>query len=207
VSDGPTPTAERAAGDGACGNRPPCLIDLINVIAGAVFVRTGAADRVWRAIEPPTAWRTGPAWQATFAYFCLCAAGWGVLNVALVAAVPRAIPLERIVLRAGRFIVAACAVVIIQVLAPAAWPAIACAAALPPMLLAREPRHVGRRVLAWAWVAAGIAVAGLLVHPYFVGMPPFVPRLALCLTAWRMVGKFRPLRLGARDAWTPDWLP
>ena len=185
----------------------PLFIDLTNLAAGAALVWTGAADRLWRAIEPATPWRNGPAWQATFGYFCLCAGGWAILNIVLFALARRDVPLERIALRAGRFIVAACAVTIIQVLAPAAWPIAACAAALPPVLLTDPRRTMRQRAIAWSWLASGIGVASLLVDRYFVGLPTFVPRLALCLTAWRLLGAWSPLRIGRGDLWTPDWLP
>jgi len=185
----------------------PAVIDRINLAAAAAFVWTGAADRLWRAMEPTTAWRTGPAWQATLAYFAACAFTWAALNLALFALIRRSFPLERVALRAARSVVAACAITAIQVLAPPVWPAVACAMLLPPMLLSWPQASVARRLLAWAWISAGIALSGLLVHPYFVGTPTFVPRLALCLTAWRLLAARRPLRLDPREAWTPDALP
>ena len=204
--------AQTAGGPAAAGARPArftssLFINVSNLLAGAALVWSGAADRLWRAIEPETPWRNGPAWQATFAYFCLCAAGWAVLNVALFAIAHRAVSLEQIVLRAGRFVVAACAVTIIQVLMPAAWPLLACAAALPPALLSGGRQRGRWRWLAWAWLATGVGLASLLIDRYFVGTPTFVPRLALCLTAWRLLAARWPLLIGGRGAWIPDWLP
>jgi hypothetical protein len=179
-------------------------VDLINLAAGAAFVWSGAADRSWRAVEPAMPWRTGPAFEATLLYLALCAAGWAGMNWILAAALRTGASTERIVLRAGRFVVASAVVVVIQVLALPVWPAVAILILLPPSLLAGSDGTIVRRVLAWAWVATGICLAGLLFHPWFLGRPEFIPRLAVCLTAWRLVGG-RMLRTA--HPWTPDWLP
>src|SRR5689334_12179707 len=40
----------------------------INTAGTIVFLRTGAADALWRHIAPEVPWRTGPAWSATMLY-------------------------------------------------------------------------------------------------------------------------------------------
>lgn len=92
---------------------------------------------------------------------------------------------------AARALVASCVLVAIQVLMPSIWLPVALATLLLAMLIdaciVRE--SLRRTVIAWAWSGAGVALATLLVHPYFIGLPLFVVRLAVVMTVWDAVGE------------------
>ena len=180
------------------------LLTLINLLAGAAFVWTKSADRLWASIEPALPWRTGPAWSATFVYFALIAGGWMLLNLVATRALQLHIGVESLVLRAAKFLVAACAIVVLQVLMPHGWLMATGALLLLVALLSLQQRRVPQVALEWACLFAGIWIAKHLIHPYFVGTPLFIPRLALTLTASRPLGSL--LGIAPTIEWTPDWL-
>jgi hypothetical protein len=184
--------------------RPSALLAVVNVLAGAVFVWSKAADRLWTALEPRMPWRTGPAWSAVFFYFAICAGGWLVLNVIVTRALRVRIGIEALMMRAAQFLVAACAIVILQVLLPNLWLMTAACALLPITLLHSPPARRRRAILEWACLVAAMEVAWWLIHPWFVGQPVFIPRLALTLTACRFVAML--FHLEPATMWTPDWL-
>lgn len=114
--------------------------------------------------------------------------------------------ISRLILRAGRFVVSGALLIIVQVLIRPVWPVIAIVLLLPAFLLSGRQTPVSGRLLNFAWCAAGIALSVLLINPFFQGDPRFVPRMALILTAWRIVGQLPPLRVKRTETWTPDWV-
>jgi hypothetical protein len=81
--------------------------------------------------------------------------------------------------------------VAIQVLAASMWLPVTLAMLLLASLLNAyivcEP--LARTITAWAWSGAGVALATLTIHPWFVAQPLFVVRLAVLMTVWDWIGQ------------------
>jgi hypothetical protein len=92
---------------------------------------------------------------------------------------------------AGRALVASCVIIAIQVLVPSAWLFVTLAMLLLAMLVnayvVRET--IARTITAWAWSGAGLALAALLIHPWFVAQPLFVVRLAVLMAIVDWLGE------------------
>ena len=154
---------------------------VLNFVAGLAFVHAGVAGWLWERVERDVSWRTGPTWDRVIAflaiYWCACLALNG--------------PSRELAATTGRFLVSSCVLVVVQVLTPAMWLPVSLAMLLTAMLvdayLVRE--RFTRAITAWAWSGAGVALATLLAHPYFVGHPLFVVRLAVVMTVWDWLGE------------------
>jgi hypothetical protein len=207
------------------------LIDFLNLVAGALLVYSGLLDKLWETLEPPIPWRTGPPAQETLIYIALIALGWLIFNLLLrglglliarcmnpdstienlKCPSPQSMPPPNhslpalLTLRAARFVVSAAILTVIQVLMLPLWPLLAAVLLLPAFIFSQHEMPIAHRLLNWAWCATGIGLAGLLIHPAFQADPRFISRLALILTAWRIIGQLPPLRLKATEIWTPDW--
>ena len=144
---------------------------LVAFVLGVLFVYSGGANWLWAQVERDVNWRTGPTWTGVLAFFAIYWTAW--------AAITRS-PFDAV-----RFVIASCVIVATQVLMPATWLMAALSVLLIAMAidayLMREPMR--RMITAWAWCGAGVALATLLIHPYFVEVPPlFVVRLVLVMT-------------------------
>jgi hypothetical protein len=150
----------------------------VAVVLALIFVYTGFAARLWDRVERDVDWRTGPTWSGVLAFFAIYWAAWAAIT--------------RNVFDAARFLIASCVIVALQVLMPATWLIAALGVLLASTLidayLLREPFR--RAVTAWAWRGASVALATLLIHPYFVEVPPlFVVRLVLVTTCFDWLGE------------------
>ena len=144
----------------------------IAFVLGGIFVYSGAAAWLWDHVERDVNWRTGPTWSGVLGFFTIYWAAWGALT--------------RNAFDAARFLIASCVLVALQVLMPVMWLfaalAILLIATMTDAYLVREPLR--RAMTAWAWRGAAVALATLLIHPYFVEVPPlFVVRRVL-VTTW-----------------------
>jgi hypothetical protein len=99
--------------------------------------------------------------------------------------------MTEVVAHAGRALVASCVILAVQVLVPAFWLPVTLAMLLLAMLVnayvIRE--SFARTITAWAWPGAGLALATLLIHPWFVAQPLFVVRLAVVMVLWDWLGE------------------
>ena len=169
---------------------------LLNLALGLAFVHAGTAAWLWERVERDVPWRNGPTTGGVLVYLTIYWAAWAVLNVGARLVSPSAAWKEGETslvptLTAARFLVTSCVIVAVQVLMPATWFIATLAVLLVAMLvgayLVREPLR--RTLTAWAWSGAGVALATLLIHPYFVGLPLFVVRLAVVMTLWDWLGE------------------
>jgi hypothetical protein len=160
------------------------------VVLGLIFIRSGAAAWSWQRVEGDVPWRTGPTAIGTISYFVIFWGAWWVVDQALrfSLATTRSAAVAVI---AARFFVTSCIVIATQVLVPSGWLIVALVILLfASMLHAYIIREAMRRaVTSWAWSGAGIALATLLIHPWFIGQPPFVVRLAIVMTVWDWIGE------------------
>ena len=176
----------------------------IHVALGLTFVHSGAAAWLWERVERDVGWRTGPTAVGTLSYFAIYWGAWTILSFCHPEIIRRIwrpetsnadhsayLRMTHVVAHAGRALVASCIVLAIQVLLPAVWLAGALATLLLAMLvnacIVRE--SVRRTMTAWARSGAGLALATLLIHPWFVGQPQFVVRLAVVMTVWDWLGE------------------
>ena len=157
----------------------------VNLVLGLTFIHSGAAAWVWERVERDVSWRTGPTAAGSLAFFAIYWGAWAIVNVVLRGGIARCASF------AGRATVASCALLSIQVLVPALWLFVVLGALLLAMLvnayIVRET--LARTITACAWSGAGIALATLLIHPWFAGQPLFVVRLAVVMTLWDVVGE------------------
>ena len=186
---------------------------VIHVVLGSAFAHTGAAAWLWERVERDVPWRTGPTWEGVFAFLAIYWAAWVIIDLALrtvssrgslgdrgtaesavagpIGPSRRTARLGMTIAAGGRALIASCVLVAVQVLMPSMWLAVALAFLLLAMLvnayLVREPLR--RTATAWAWSGAGVALAALLIHPYFVGLPLFAVRLAVVMTVWDALGE------------------
>jgi hypothetical protein len=166
--------------------RPAAIVAAaVNFLLGLAFVHSGAAAWVWERVERDVPWRTGPTAVGAFVYFAIYWGACVVANVALRGEVARSASF------AARALVASCVLLAIQVLVPQYWLIIALVMLLLAMIVnaytIREP--FARTLTAWAWSGAGLALATLLVHAWFVGQPLFIVRLAVVMTLWDFLGE------------------
>jgi hypothetical protein len=177
----------------------------VNFVLGLAFVHSGAAAWMWHRLESDVSWRTGPTALGSLAYFAIYWGGWIMIASLRHPEVLRRIwrrstddadPSEYlrmtdVAAHAVRALVASCVVLAIQVLVPAFWLSVALATLLFAMVvnayIIRE--SFARTLTAFAWSGAGVALATLLIHPWFVGQPLFVVRLAVVMTLWDFVGE------------------
>ena len=163
---------------------------VIHVAFGLLVVHSGAAAWLWQRVERDVAWRTGPTAIGVISYFAIFWCAWWALDeiIRLPGKIRQRAAAGSF---AARAFVASCVVVATQVLIPSMWLPVALAILLLASLLnaciIREPLR--RAVTAWAWSGTGIALATLLVHPWFVGQPLFVVRLAIVMTVWDWTGE------------------
>jgi hypothetical protein len=159
------------------------IVDVaVNVVLGLAFIHSGAATRLWERVESDVPWRNGPTAMGVLVYLTLVWCAWAVVQLVF----------RRVVVAsAARACVAACVIVSIQVLAGGVWLPVTLATLLAAMLvnayIVRE--SLRRTIVAWAWSGAGVALATLLIHPYFIGLPLFVVRLAVLMTMWDWLGE------------------
>ena len=176
----------------------------VNFALGLAFVHSGAAAWVWERVERDVAWRTGPTAVGALAYFAIFWGGWMVLNCCHPGVLRRTwypttddpdaseyLSMTDVAAHAGRALIASCVLLAIQVLVPAHWLLVTLATLLVTMLvnayIVRETS--ARSTTAFAWSGAGLALATLLVHPWFVAQPLFVVRVAVVMTLWDVVGE------------------
>lgn len=160
------------------------VVVIVNVALGSALVWGGAAGWLWERLQRDVAWRTGPTAVGTLCFFAICWGAWLIVNVALRSAAAASF--------AARAFVSSCVIVALQVLMPSSmWLLAALALLLSASLLnaylVREP--LARAITAFAWSGAGLALASLLIHPWFIGQPLFVMRLAILMTAWDWLGQ------------------
>jgi hypothetical protein len=159
---------------------------VINLALGLAFVYCGAAAWLWQRVERDVPWRTGPTALGVLAYFAIYWGAWILVNLAIERRV------SDVVAYAGTAMVASCGIVAMQVLVSPAWLVVVLTVLLIACLLnayiVREPLR--RAITAWAWSGAGVALATLLIHPWFVGQPLFVVRLAMVMTVWDWLGEW-----------------
>jgi hypothetical protein len=182
---------------------------VVNVVLGLIFVHSGAAGWLWARVEPAVSWRTGPTAVGVLTYFAIFWSAWMSLNLVIhTVCHPEALRriwhrstsnadpsaylrMTGVAVDAGKALVMSCVLVVIQVLMPRHWLVVALGALLIAMLIdayiIREPLR--RTITAWAWTGAGVALATLLIHPYFVGLPLFVVRLTVVMTIWDWLGE------------------
>ena len=60
-------------------------------------------------------------------------------------------------------------------------------ASLLDAYIIREP--LTRTITAFAWSGAGVALAALLIHSWFIGQPLFIMRLAIVMSVWDWMGE------------------
>ena len=154
---------------------------ILNFVAGLVFVHAGTAGWLWERVEREVSWRTGPTWDRVLAFLAVYWCAWFVINGG---------SRDRMT-TAARFVVTSCVLVAVQVLVPVMWlPVVLTALLIASMVDAYlVSERWSRAITAWAWSGAGVAVATLLIHPYFVGSPLFVVRLAVLMTLWDWLGE------------------
>jgi hypothetical protein len=178
--------------------RAPGIVSVVvNVVLGLIFVRSGAAGWLWEHVERDVPWRTGPTTIGTVSFLAICWFGWFIVNAILLSATPRRSAARDSVRSAAagsfaaRQFIASGVLVAVQVLVPSMWLPVTLALLLLASLLnayiIREP--FARTITAFAWRGAGIALATLLIHPWFIGQPHFIVRLAIVMTAWDWIGE------------------
>ena len=181
---------------------------VVNAGLGLIFVYSGAAAWLWSRVERDVSWRTGPTAVGVLSYFAIYWCAWMMLNVIIRTSCHPEV-LRRIWHRSPRradpsgylrmttvganavmALVASCVVVAIQVLMPAIWLPAALATLLFATLINAYivHEHARRAITAFAWSGAGVALATLLIHPWFIGQPLFVVRLAIVMTVWDWLG-------------------
>jgi hypothetical protein len=186
------------------------IIDVaVNFSLGFAFVHSGAAGWLWSRVERDVSWRTGPTASGVFMYFAIYWGAWLIMNRVIgalchpevlrrICVTCRAAPdpseylrMTDLALLAAKALTTSCAMVAIQVLMPGTWLWVTLATLLLAMLVnAYIVRESLRRTLtAWAWSGAGVAMATLLIHPWFVGQPLFIVRLAVVMTLWDWLGE------------------
>jgi hypothetical protein len=167
--------------------RPAGIVRVVvNVVLGLLFVRSGAAGWLWERVERDVPWRTGPTAMGTLSFLAICWFAWFVLDVILRRS-SRAI----IASFATRCFITSCIIIAIQVLVPKTWLVVTLALLLLASVLNAHllRESFARTITAWAWSGAGVALATLLIHPWFVGQPLFVMRLAIVMTVWDWIGE------------------
>ena len=163
--------------------RPAGIVDVaVNVVLGLAFIHTGAATWLWDRVESDVPWRNGPTAMGVLVHLALVWCAWSIVQLVL----------RRVVFAtAVRAAIASCVLVAMQVLAGDMWlPAtlgILFAAMLLNAYVVRE--SLRRTIIAWAWSGAGVALATLLTHPYFIGLPLVIVRLAVVMTVWDWLGE------------------
>jgi hypothetical protein len=181
-------------------SRAAAIVDAaVNFVLGLIFIHSGAAGWLWERVERDVSWRTGPTAIGALTYFAIYWGAWMLGNVAVqVICQPEArrrilhpTACTGIAARGVMALIASCVIVAVQVLATPLWLPVVLASLLFAMLMdsyiTREP--LPRTVIAWAWSGAGLALATLLIHPWFVGQPLFVVRLAVVMTLWDFLGE------------------
>jgi hypothetical protein len=164
---------------------------VIHAALGLLFVRSGAAAGLWQRVEGDVSWHTGPTAVGVISYFAVFWCAWFVLDQLVRFTITTRRSGAAAAAAAARFFVASCVLVATQVLIPYKWLLVTLAILLLAYLLhayiIREPMR--RAVTSWAWSGAGIALATLLIHPWFIGQPLFVVRLAIVMTLWDWIGE------------------
>ena len=163
--------------------RPAGIVEVVvNVVLGLAFVHSGAAAWLWTRVERDVPWRTGPTAEGVLAFLLIYWCAWLVMSL-----ITRRVALAS----AARGFIAACVIVAIQVLVATMWlPATLIVLLLGSLLnacIVREPSR--RAITAAAWSGAGVALATLLIHPYFIGSPLFIMRLTVVMTVWDWIGE------------------
>jgi hypothetical protein len=174
---------------------------VIHVVLGLTFVLSGAATWLWQRVEGEVSWRTGPTAIGVIRYFAIFWCAWLIIEALARLGATRRRSAARNSGRSAaagssagshalRDIVTSCVLVATQVLIPSMWLPLALAMMLLASLLnayiIREPLR--RAITSWAWSGAGVALATLLIHPWFIGQPLFVVRLAIVMTIWDWIG-------------------
>ena len=172
---------------------------VVNVVLGLIFVHGGSAAWLWSRVERDVSWRTGPTAVGVIGYFGVFWCAWGIINLCIAprrgaaqheARSAAAGSFARIASYGARAVVASCVLVAVQVLFARHWLLVALATLLFATLVnAYIVREAPRRAItAFAWSGAGVALATLLIHPWFIGQPLFIVRLAIVMTIWDWLG-------------------